>query len=89
MPTPGLSPLSPHEPPPLAESVEAMFATLAMARALVQGGRQVELAGLEDEAAIICAAIQALPAAQARPLRPAIVGLVRELDALAVALPEP
>jgi hypothetical protein len=74
---------------PLPASIDAMRHTLAMARALVQGGRHVDLAGLEEEAAGICAALQAAPPDDARPLRPAMQALLAELDALAFTMPEP
>ena len=74
---------------PLPASIDTMRDTLAMARALVQAGRHVDLAGLEDEAAAICAALEAAPPDHARPLRPAMLTLLAELDALAVTMPEP
>lgn len=73
----------------LTTSIHTMRDTLAMARALVQGGRHVDLAGLEEEAAGICAALNAAPYDQARPLRPAMLALLNELDALALTMPEP
>ena len=81
----------PIKPPPtsLPASIDTLRDTLAMARALVQGGRHVDLAGLDDEAATLCAALQAAPADHARPLRPALLTLLTELDALAVTMPEP
>lgn len=73
---------------PLPASIESLRGVLAMARALVQGGRHVDLAGLEEETAQLCAALESAPD-QARPLRPALVALLAELDALAVTMPEP
>lgn len=73
----------------LTASIDIMRDTLAMARALVRGGRQVDLAGLEEEAAAICAALASSPPAHALPLRPAMLALVAELDALTVTMPEP
>lgn len=72
----------------LTASIDIMRDTLAMARALVRGGRQVDLAGLEEEAAAICAALASSPPAQALPLRPAMLALVAELDALTVTMPQ-
>ncbi len=66
--------------------IESMRDTLAMARALVEGGRTIDLAGLEAEAAAICAAVQALPIGSADALRPAMLALVREVEALAATL---
>jgi hypothetical protein len=64
-------------------AIEAMDGTLAMARALVEGGRRIDLAGLEREAATICAAVIALELEEGRRLRPALVGLLGQLDRLA------
>ena len=69
-------------------SIEAMRGTLVMARALLEGGRVVELAGLDLEAAGICQALDNLPHHAARTLRPAMLALMREVEALAVLMPE-
>ncbi|WP_353212272.1 hypothetical protein [Rhodovarius sp.] len=69
-------------------SIEAMRGTLAMARALLEGGRVVELAGLEVEAAGICQALGGLPQHAARALRPAMLTLMQEVEALALLMPE-
>lgn len=66
--------------------IESMRDTLAMARALVEGGRTIDLAGLEAEAAAICAAVQTLPIGSGDALRPAMLALVREVEALAATL---
>jgi hypothetical protein len=68
-------------------SIEAMRGTLAMARALFEGGRVVELAGLELEAAGICQALDGLPHHAASALRPAMLALMREVEALAILMP--
>jgi hypothetical protein len=60
-----------------------------MARALVSTGRQVDLAGLDTEAEGVCLAVARLPATAARPLRPALEALAREVDGLAAMLPPP
>ncbi len=70
----------------VAAAIEAMGATVMVARALVEGGREVELDGLEREAASLCAAVMALPAAQGRALRPNLEGLLRQVDGLALSL---
>ncbi len=66
--------------------IETMRDTVAMARALVEGGRDIDLAGLEDEAAAICARLDGLPIGTADALRPAMIALVREVEALAATL---
>lgn len=76
-------------PSPTA-AVEAAIATLdgtlAMARALVEAGRRIELDGLENDAAALCAALMLLSPEAARALRPALIGLRRQVDELASSL---
>lgn len=76
-------------PSPTA-AVEAAIATLdgtlAMARALVEAGRRIELDGLENDAAALCAALMLLSPEAARALRPALIGLRRQVDELATSL---
>ncbi len=76
-------------PSPTA-AVEAAIATLdgtlAMARALVEAGRRIELDGLENDAAALCAALMLLSPEAARELRPALIGLRRQVDELATSL---
>jgi hypothetical protein len=67
-------------------AIEAMDGTVAMARALVEGGREVDLAGLEQDATSVCAAVMALEEAQARALRPALEALLRQVDGLAARI---
>ena len=70
-------------------AIEALHGTVMMARALVSTGRQVDLAGLDTEAEGVCLAVAGLPEAAARPLRPALEALAREVDGLAAILPPP
>jgi hypothetical protein len=67
-------------------AIQSMQGTLQVAAALLHAGRPIELAGLEVEAARICAAVGLLPPGDARPLRPALEALVVDLDRLAAAL---
>jgi hypothetical protein len=67
-------------------AIESMQGTLALARALVEAGREVELAGLEREAERLCAALACLPEGSAPRLRGPLHGLTQELDRLAVTL---
>jgi hypothetical protein len=71
---------------PALAAVEALTATLQLARALQDSGRPIDLAGLDAQAASLCTAVALLPAAVARPLRPALEALAREVDALSTAL---
>ena len=63
-------------------AIEAMGGTVAVARALVEGGRRVDLEGLDRDAAALCAAIMALAAEDAKRLRPALEALLRQVDGL-------
>lgn len=67
-------------------AIVAFDGTLAVARALVESGRRIELAGLEREAAALCAAIMALDAGEARRLRPALEALRRHVEGLAATM---
>jgi isoaspartyl peptidase/L-asparaginase-like protein (Ntn-hydrolase superfamily) len=70
-------------------AIEAMEGTVAVARALVESGRQVELAGLENDATALCAAALALQPQDGRLLRPALEALRDQVDLLAERLPAP
>ena len=64
-------------------------ATLRIARGLIEGRRQVELAGLDAMVGLLCARVLDLPPEQGRALRPRLALLLTELDGLAGALPPP
>jgi len=66
--------------------LEQFSHTVGIARSLVQAGRRVDLAGLEGEMGFICARTLDLPPEQGRGLRPALLALRAELDALLAAL---
>jgi hypothetical protein len=70
---------------PLA-AIESMHGTLVLARAFVESGRRIDLAGLDAAATALCAAVAMLPPADARALRPALVALLEEVDGLRAAL---
>lgn len=69
--------------------IEGMQGTLRVARALVEAGRVIDLDGLDAEAARLCVAIGIMPPDVAKPLRPALETLRRELDQLAAAFHSP
>jgi len=82
------------EPPSLEvaatlAAIDSLQATLTMARALVMAGREVDLAGLDREAARLCAAVACMPGDSGQALLPSLIGLAYELDALSVCIPEP
>ncbi len=70
-------------------AIQSLQATLRIAGALIKSGRRVDLAGLEVDAARICATIGLLPPDEAGQLRPALEALLRDLDHVAAALPRP
>ncbi len=74
---------------PVLAAIQSMQGTVSLARALTEAGRHIDLAGLDAEAARLCAAVAVLPQDAARSLRPALQALVAEVDGLAVALPAP
>lgn len=70
-------------------AIDSLQGTLTMARALVLAGREVDLAGLDSEAARLCAAVACMPGDSGQALLPSLIGLAYELDALSVCIPEP
>ena len=77
------------DPATTLATIDTLRGTLALARALVESGRRVDLTGLDTGTAAVCAAIEMLPPDLARQLRPALVGLLAEVDGLGVALAPP
>jgi len=67
-------------------AIESLQTTMAVARALVGAGREVELDGLDREAARLCAALACMPEGSAATLRPPLHDLTDELNRLAVTL---
>ncbi len=75
----------PHLAPTLA-AVESLQAILRVAGALLHGGREVDLAGLEEDAARVCLAAGLLPRDAAAALRAALEATLRDLDHVTAAL---
>ncbi len=69
-----------------AALADAISGTLRLARALVQAKRRVDLTGLEAEAGRLCAACLDLPPEQARALRPHLLAVLGDLDAVEAAM---
>jgi hypothetical protein len=73
-----------------ADALRARAAQLAgairLARALLDGGREIDLAGLEEQAGRLCAQTLDLPPAEGRALRGALIALRAEADGLIAAL---
>ena len=80
-PRPSLTPAA-----AVAAAIAALDGTLVVAKALVEGGRRIDLAGLDRDAVALCAAVMALDAAEAKPLRPALEALRGHVEGLAAAM---
>lgn len=63
-------------------AIEGLGATVAIAQALVAGGREVDLEGLDQDGAALCTAVLMLERGEARSLIPALENLVRQLQDL-------
>lgn len=74
----------PH--PAILASIEQMDSTLALATALADSGRCLDLEGLEAEMTRLCGAVLMLPAEEGRTLRPAMAGLLARLEGLSAVL---
>jgi hypothetical protein len=79
-------PAAPTHAEAVRAAIAAMDGTLALARALVEAGRRVDLAGLDADAAALCAAVMALDSGPASLLRPDLEALLRQLDGLGASL---
>lgn len=66
--------------------LEQLGRTLGIARSLVAAGKRVDLTGLDAEMGYVCARTLDLPPEEGRTLRPELIGLHAEIDALATAL---
>jgi hypothetical protein len=60
--------------------------TLSVARGLVEAGRYVDLAGLQDEVGLLCAKALDLPPAEGRAIRGDLATLLARVEALSGAL---
>lgn len=80
------------EPAPLSPSAHAAalaratVGTLQVARALAQSRRRIDLTGLDQEVGRLCAASLDLPAAQGRAMRPLLLSVLAELEALSACV---
>lgn len=66
--------------------IEQMDTTLAVATALADSGRSLDLDGLEVDMTRLCGALLMLPARDGQALRPAVAGLLARLEGLSAAL---
>lgn len=60
---------------------------LAAARRLVGEGRQIDLSGLQDQVGLLCAKTLDLSPAAGRKVRPDLLALRDQVDAIAAILP--
>jgi hypothetical protein len=60
--------------------------TLGIASSLLRAGKQVDLTGLDAELGYVCARALDLPPDDGRALRPELIRLRAELDALSAAV---
>ncbi|MDE2006153.1 MAG: hypothetical protein KGI51_06275 [Rhodospirillales bacterium] len=63
--------------------------TLALARALAEAGRRIDLAGLDSQVGLLCARMLDLDPEDGRGARVELIRLRAELDALAAVLSRP
>ena len=73
-------------PPRLSELAERLARTVGLARALVQGGRHLDLTGIDDGVGVLCAQTLDLPPDQARSMLPLLWGVREQVSSLTAAL---
>ncbi len=89
------SPLPFFPPPPadlapprlvVGQMIDGATSTLRVARGLLEGGRRVDLEGLDRVIGVLCARALDLPPDEGRAVRPRLALLLADLDALSLAL---
>lgn len=70
----------------VAGLADSLMGVVGIARALARAGREIDLSGLERQAGLLCAKALDLPPDRGRTIRPKLVLLRDELDALSAAL---
>jgi hypothetical protein len=68
---------------------DGVLATLRTARGLVDSGRRIDLAGLDDMVGLLCAQALDLPPAEGRAALTRLEHIGAELDLLAAVMPAP
>ena len=66
--------------------IDGATSTLRVARGLLEGGRRVDLEGLDRVIGVLCARALDLPPDEGRAVRPRLALLLADLDALSLAL---
>jgi hypothetical protein len=70
----------------LLSFLEDMSNTVAIIRRLVENGRAVDLTGLDNRMGLLCAMTLDLPSELGRALRPELIRLLGEVDAVSTVL---
>lgn len=82
----------PQPDTPLAwvrDYADSLSRTLGLARALVEAGRRIDLAGLDSQVGLLCARALDLDPEEGRRVRPDLIALRNEIDALTALLAHP
>ncbi len=77
---------SPTRPQRLSDLASRLARTIGLARALVQGGRQLDLTGIDDGIGVLCAQTLDLPPDQAQMMLPLLWDMRTQIDSLTAAL---
>ena len=70
----------------LSDLASRLARTIGLARALVLGGRQLDLTGIDDGIGVLCAQTLDLAPDQARVMLPTLLDLRAQIDLLSAAL---
>jgi hypothetical protein len=73
-------------PERLVTLAERLIRTLAVGRALVVGGRTVDMSGIQDGIGILCAKTLDLSHPQGRQMLPILYELTAQIDSLSAAM---
>ena len=73
----------------LVDLAERISRTVALARALILGGRQLDVTGIDDGVGILCAQTLDLPPEDAGTMLPVLRGVLIQVELLAAALHKP
>jgi len=80
----------PLEPPPrLVSLAERLSRTLAVARALVLSGRDIDLSGIQDGIGVLCAKTLDLVPEQGRLMLPMLHEMKAQIESLSQAMRQP
>jgi hypothetical protein len=76
-----------HEPIAAPRTLaDQLIQTIGYARAAVRLGRAIDLAGFDHQVSLLCTRSLELPSEERRQIRPSLIALSGELDALSQAL---